>query len=609
MFDSTKEFQSFEIVGGKNYGRKNVPLLREKLRELGLDGYLVPHEDEWQNEYLPACNERLMEISGFSGSAGFAIIMLESAHIFVDGRYTLQVRNQTDSEVFTYHSLTDEPPFSWLEANAKNGQKIAYDARLFAKDAIIPFKNAAANAGANLIDHSENLIDAIWVNRPPAPMAIAFAQNEEFTGENSASKLAKIAEKLEQNGLDSFVLTSPMAIAWAFNIRGGDVSRTPLTLANAIVNQDATSRLFIESAKVTPDLVRHLGNGVEVSDASEFETALANLSGRKIGLDAKTSSAFVFDLLSKNNVQIVEDNDPTIIPRAAKNNIEIENMQKAHIIDGVAMARFLAWFDKTAPNGDLDEITACKKLEEFRRLSPDLKDLSFDSISGAMGNAASPHYRVNSESNTKIELNSLFLIDSGGQYNYGTTDITRTISVGEINAEMKDRFTRVLKGHIALSQIKFPPNTPGCMLDTLARAALWDGGFDYDHGTGHGVGAYLSVHEGPQRIAKILNNQPLLAGMVLSNEPGFYKADEYGIRIENLQYVTKAEIPEGGERAMHRFETLTLAPIDTRAIDFGLLTKSEISWLNAYHARVFRTIGPYLNDDDREWLKNACREA
>lgn len=601
-----KGLQSFEIVGGKEFGKKNVPLLRKKMQSLGLDFYLVPHEDEWQNEYLPACNERLMEISGFSGSAGFAIIGIESAHIFVDGRYTLQVRAQTDGEIFTYHSLVDEPPHIWLGNQNLNGKKIGFDPRLFTKDGIKPFIDAINTSGAFMNSDEVNLIDQIWENRPPKPKAIAFAQSEEFTGENSSSKIAKIAETLEANGLDCVVLTAPMAIAWGYNIRGGDVSRTPLVLGSAIVNSNATSSLFIDKDKVTPELIRHLGNGVEILEESEFENAIAGLNGKKVGIDPKTSSAFVFDHIEKNGGKVCEFTDPTIIPRAAKNQIEIENMQKAHIIDGVAMARFLAWFDKTAPNGELDEISACQKLEEFRKLAPELRDLSFDSISGAMGNAASPHYRVSTESNTKIANNSFFLIDSGGQYLCGTTDITRTISVGEVSAEMKDRFTRVLKGHIALSLIKFPPNTPGCMLDTLARMALWDGGFDYDHGTGHGVGAFLSVHEGPQRIAKNLNNQPLLEGMVLSNEPGFYKAGEYGIRTENLQYVAKAEIPAGGERPMHSFKTLTLAPIDTRAIDFSLMTKSEIEWLNNYHARVFRTIGPYLNDEDREWLKQAC---
>lgn len=610
MFDSkSTELQSFEIIGGKEFGIRNVPRLRAKMIELGLNGFLVPHEDEWQNEYLPACNERLLEISGFSGSAGFAIIMDQTAHIFVDGRYTLQVRAQTDSAIFNYHSLVDEPPNVWIANNLKSGQRIGYDQRLFTKDGLIPFLDAAKSSGAQLIATEFNLIDLIWENRPPKPLAMAFAQKEEFSGENSSSKIAKIGEILETNGVDCFVFTAPMAIAWAYNIRGGDVSRTPLVLGSAIVNANGTSSLFIDKEKVTPDLIRHLGNGVEIHDETEFENAISQLKGKKVGIDPKTSSAFMFSLITANGGEISELTDPTILPRASKNQTEISNMQKAHEIDGVAMARFLAWFDKTAPDGGLDEITACRKLEEFRKLSPEIKDLSFDTISGAMGNAASPHYRVNEETNTKIELNSFFLIDSGGQYFCGTTDITRTISVGEISDEMKDRFTRVLKGHIALSHIKFPPNTPGCMLDTLARASLWDGGFDYDHGTGHGVGAFLSVHEGPQRIAKNLNNQVLLEGMVISNEPGFYKAGEFGIRIENLQYVTKAEIPPGGERPMHSFKTLTLAPIDKRAISFPLLTKAEIDWLNAYHARVYRTIGPHLNDEDRDWLKNACSAA
>lgn len=611
MFEQNGEkqeyLQNFEIVGGKHFGQKNVPLLRQKLLELGIDGFLVPHEDEWQNEYLPASHDRLLYLTGFSGSAGFSIITQDSAHMFVDGRYTEQVLVQTDDKIFQYHSLVDEPPHLWLQTKAMPNSKFGYDARLFTPASLENFENAALSQNIELISLSPNPIDLIWENRPAFPNAIMEPQIDEFTGENAASKIAKIAENLTNNKNDCVILTAPMSLAWAFNIRGGDVSRTPLTLGSAIIFSDGRSNLYVSSEKVSPKIRQHLGNGVTLKTEEDFETDLQNLYEKNVLVDNKQSSAHVFKTLEKAGANIIIGQDPTILPRAGKNSVEIAGMQKAHIIDGIAMAKFLAWFDENAPKGGLTEIIACQKLEEFRRQSNELKDLSFDSISGAGKNAALPHYRVNTQTNEEIKLGSFFLIDSGGQYLCGTTDITRTISVGEISDEMKDRFTRVLKGHIALSKIKFPPNTPGCMLDTLARMALWDGGLDYDHGTGHGVGAYLGVHEGPQRIAKVLANIPLIEGMVLSNEPGFYKPQEYGIRTENLQYVTKATIPNGGERPMHSFETLTLAPIDVRAIDFSLMNKQEIDWLNSYHARVFKEIGPYLNTQDREWLLNATK--
>ncbi|MBN8649548.1 MAG: aminopeptidase P family protein [Caulobacterales bacterium] len=605
--DSQTYLQNFEVIGGKHYGQKNVPLLRAKLQELGVDGFLIPHEDEWQNEYLPASHDRLLYVTGFSGSAGFSVIMNESAHIFVDGRYSEQVLVQTDANMFEYHSLVDEPPHIWLQTKAKANCKIGYDARLFTPSSLENFEAAANARNIILVAMSPNPIDLIWENRPAFPNAIMKPQKDEYTGENAASKLAKISENLVQNGNDCVVLTAPMSIAWAFNIRGGDVSRTPLTLGSAIIFNDGISNLYVAPEKVTPEIRQHLGNGVILKTEADFEPDLNALNGKNVLVDNKQSSAHIFRTLEKSGAIINIGQDPTILPRAGKNAIEISGMQQAHIIDGVAMAKFLAWFDENAPKGGLNEISACKKLEEFRRESKELKDLSFDSISGAGKNAALPHYRVNTFTNEEIKLGSLFLIDSGGQYLCGTTDITRTISVGEISPEMKDRFTRVLKGHIALSRIKFPANTPGCMLDTLARMSLWDAGLDYDHGTGHGVGAYLGVHEGPQRIAKVLANIPLIEGMILSNEPGFYKPQEFGIRTENLQYVTKAEIPKGGERPMHRFETLTLAPIDVRAIDISLLSKDEIDWLNNYHARVFREIGPYLDGANREWLLNATK--
>ena len=605
--ENEKQIQSFEKQGGPEFGQRALPKLRLRLKELNLDGFFVPHEDEWQNEYLPESHDRLLFVTGFTGSAGAAIIMQKSAHIFVDGRYTLQVKVQVDRNLFEYHSLVDFPPSDWLQIKAEKGAKIGFDPRLITPDALKTLEKSAAENEVALIELDSNPIDEIWTNRPAFPKAIIEPHEDEFSGENSASKRAKIAETLSVNALDSVILTSPPSLAWVFNIRGGDVARSPLPLGSAIINSDGTASLFVDDEKVTPKLISHLGNGVRVLATKEFEANIAKMSNCKVMVDPKLSSAKIFGLLEKANASIIESPDPTALPRATKNRIEIEGSVNAHIRDGVAMAKFLHWFDNTAPKGGLSEIDAAKALEGFRKEAPELVDLSFDSISGAGPNGAICHYKVSEESNLNIELNSLFLIDSGGQYKDGTTDITRTIGVGETTAEMKDRFTRVLKGHIALSRIKFPIGTPGSMLDTLARMFLWEVGLDYDHGTGHGVGSYLGVHEGPHRISKVQNNVAMQTGMIVSNEPGFYKDGEFGIRIENLQYVTEAKTPDGGERPMHGFETLTMAPIDTRLVVRELLSEQELNWLNNYHAKVARTIGPYLQGADRDWLLAACK--
>lgn len=605
--ENTKSIQTYEKQGGPEFGQRALPKLRQRLAELGLDGIFVPHEDEWQNEYLPASHDRLLYVTGFTGSAGAAIIMRESAHIFVDGRYTIQVRVQVDKNLFEYHSLVDFPPNEWLRTMAKKGAKIGYDPRLITPNTLNALKDGARENGVELISLNTNPIDEIWTDRPPIPKAIIAPHEDIYSGENSASKRGKIAEMLLENNLDCVVLTSPPSLAWAFNIRGGDVSRSPLPLGSAIINNNGTASLFVDKDKVTPSLISHLGNGVSIIDSAEFETTLSNMKECKVMLDSKLSSAKVFELLEAANAQIQDAPDPTALPRATKNRVEIDGSIKAHIRDGVAMAKFLHWFDNTAPNGGLTEIDAAKALEGFRQQAPELVDLSFDSISGAGPNGAICHYKVSEESNLPILPNSLFLIDSGGQYKDGTTDITRTIGVGETSHEMKDRFTRVLKGHIALSRIKFPAGTAGPMLDTLARMHLWEVGLDYDHGTGHGVGSYLGVHEGPHRIAKVQNNVAMQTGMIVSNEPGYYKDGEYGIRIENLQYVTEPQAINGGERKMHSFETLTLAPIDRRLILVDLLSPQELEWLNNYHSKVAKTIGPYLQGEDRDWLIAACQ--
>jgi Xaa-Pro aminopeptidase len=598
-------FQNYDVRGGADQGRKAIPLIRAQLEQLGLDGLFVPHEDEWQNEYLPDCAERLAWATGFTGSAGAAIILRDKAYLFSDGRYTQQALSQTAPELFEQRDLVDQGPAVWLKAEAPSGAKIGYDPRLVPPDVLARLKESAAQAGVELVAVGVNPIDQAWQDRPAEPSAEIVPHPETFSGESSASKRSRIGEKLSGDGIEASVLTSPAALAWLFNIRGKDVTRTPLALGSAILNKDGTAQLFVKPEKVTPELRGFLGNEVSISTEPNFVEALKKTSGKRVLVDPSLSSAHVFDALHAAGAQIVRGQDPTILPRALKNAVEIAGTKRAHARDGVALANFLHWFDVEAPKGQLTEIDICKAIEGFRMATGALQDLSFDSISGAGPNGAFPHYRVTVESNRKVDQDNLFLLDSGGQYLDGTTDVTRTVAVGTPSAEMKDRFTRVLKGHIALSRVRFPKGTTGSALDALARMSLWEGGFDYDHGTGHGVGSYLGVHEGPHRIAKVPNHVALEPGMIVSNEPGFYKIDGYGIRTENLQYVTPATPIEGGERPMLGFETLTLAPIDRRLIVKEMLTEAELAWLNTYHAKVLAEIGPRVEADVRAWLEAA----
>ncbi len=598
-------FQNYDVRGGADQGRKAIPLIRAQLEQLGLDGLFVPHEDEWQNEYLPDCAERLAWATGFTGSAGAAIILRDKAYLFSDGRYTQQALNQTAPELFEQRDLVDQGPAVWLKAEAPSGAKIGYDPRLVPPDVLARLKESAAQAGVELVAVGVNPIDQAWQDRPAEPSAEIVPHPETFSGESSASKRSRIGEKLSGDGIEASVLTSPAALAWLFNIRGKDVTRTPLALGSAILNKDGTAQLFVKPEKVTHELRGFLGNEVSISTEPNFVEALKKTSGKRVLVDPSLSSAHVFDALHAAGAQIVRGQDPTILPRALKNAVEIAGTKRAHARDGVALANFLHWFDVEAPKGQLTEIDICKAIEGFRMATGALQDLSFDSISGAGPNGAFPHYRVTVESNRKVDQDNLFLLDSGGQYLDGTTDVTRTVAVGTPSAEMKDRFTRVLKGHIALSRVRFPKGTTGSALDALARMSLWEGGFDYDHGTGHGVGSYLGVHEGPHRIAKVPNHVALEPGMIVSNEPGFYKIDGYGIRTENLQYVTPATPIEGGERPMLGFETLTLAPIDRRLIVKEMLTEAELAWLNTYHAKVLAEIGPRVEADVRAWLEAA----
>ncbi len=599
--------QDFTVKGGPQAGRAHLPLLRRELAQRGLDGFIVPHEDEYQNEYLPAATDRLAWLTGFTGSAGAAVVMANTAAVLVDGRYTLQVRDQVDESLFAYDDLVETGIAGWLRTHAKSGDKVGYDPRLHSPDALYGITMAAQAAGVTLVPQDSNPIDAVWDDQPPMPEAPLSVQTLDNAGQPHGEKIAQMAKALAHTKANAAVITAPASIAWLFNIRGGDVACSPLPLSTALVREDGTAELFVNAKKVTDEVRAHLGNSVAIRDEDDLVEALQTLNGKHVSLDPATASAWVFDEVERAGGIVRRAPDPCALPRACKNEVEVEGSRRAHIRDGAALTRFLYFMaGEEGQSGQMTEISAATKLEDFRHATGALKDLSFESISAAGSNAPHCHYRVTEDTNLKLERGSLYLIDSGGQYVDGTTDVTRTIAIGEPDDEMRDRFTRVLKGHIALSVVRFPASTTGTHLDILARAALWEAGLDYTHGTGHGVGSYLGVHEGPQRIARAWNDTPLMAGMIVSNEPGYYKAGAYGIRIENLQVVSAPEDIEGGETPMLGFETLTLAPIDHRLIAPSMLTEAERTWLNNYHARVLAIHEMALNADEAAWLRKVC---
>jgi Xaa-Pro aminopeptidase len=598
-------YQTFEPQGGPQVGRANLPRLRRALTPLLLDGFIIPHEDEYQNEYVPPALDRLAWATGFTGSAGAAVVMKDKAVVLVDGRYTLQVRAQVDPRLFSFEDLVELGLSGWLRREAKRGQRIGYDPKLFSPDGLERLRAAAKEVGFELIAISPNPIDGVWADRPPIPAEPVVAHPEKYTGESSAAKRKRLGDGLANDRVDAAIITSPASLAWLFNIRGGDVARTPLPLGAAILYADGTADLFMNPDKLSAETRRWLGNEVSLRAETEFEDGMRATGQKRVRVDPASASSWHVETLVSAGAEIARGMDPVTLPRACKNAVEIEGARAAHARDGAAVSRYLHWLASEAQSGKVDEITACKVLEDYRRENGALKDLSFDSISGAGPNGAVVHYRVNQKTNLRLRRGSLFLIDSGGQYLDGTTDITRTVAIGRPTSEMRSRFTCVLKGHIALSRVRFPKGTTGSQLDALARMGLWDIGLDYDHGTGHGVGSYLGVHEGPHRIAKAGNTIALETGMIVSNEPGYYKTGEYGIRIENLQVVTAPAPIPGGEKDMYGFETLTLAPIDRTLIDRRLLDARERDWLNAYHARVRDVIGPQLSGADRDWLDAA----
>ncbi len=598
--------QTYDETTDPSFGAKHLPRVRAKMAEQGLDGLLVPHEDEHQNEYLPAANDRLAWISGFTGSAGAGVVMTDKAAVFADGRYTVQVRAQVDAGQFEILDLVEGGVPAYLE-RAPKGAVIGYDPRLHSPDALATLRRAAARAGAELKPVQANPVDLAWADeRPAQPMAPVVPHEDRYAGETSASKRARIGQAVAKAGADATVLTAPASIAWLFNIRGGDVIRTPLPLGQAVVGKDGTAKLFLDPRKITNELPGWLGDQVTLEAPEALEGALDALSGRKVLIDPGQSSAWYFDRLEAAGATVVRGMDPCTLPRATKNPVEIEGSRQAHIRDGAALTRFLHWVDTVAQETLPSEREVAEALERFREETGALKDLSFDTIAGAGPNGALPHYKPVTRTLRRMEKGSLLLVDGGGQYLDGTTDVTRTMAVGEPSADQRRMFTLVLKGHIAMAVVRFPAGTTGHQLDALARYPLWMQGFDYDHGTGHGVGSYLGVHEGPQRIAKAVNAQPLLTGMILSNEPGYYREGHWGIRIETLQVVTPAEPIPGGERPMHGFEQLTFAPLDRKLIDVDLLTADERAYVDAYHAETWAKVGPLLDGEAKAWLEAAC---
>ena len=587
--------------------------LRRELAGRGVAGFLVPRADEHQGEYVPPRAERLAWLTGFTGSAGLAAVLPDRAAIFVDGRYTLQVRDQVDTALFEPRHVTDQPLERWIAENLPKGAILGYDPWLHTVEGVARLQEAVARAGGSLEALPDNPLDAVWTDQPPPPITPVVPHELAFAGKPAAEKRQELGAKLAADGLDAAVLTLPDSIAWLLNIRGGDVPHTPLPLSFAVLHRDGTVDLFIERLKLTPGLQRHLGNGVAVHAPAELGPALDRLGEAKARVlaDPASAPAWVFDRLTRAGSAPVRGEDPCALPKACKNPVEIAGTRNAHRRDGAAVVRFLCWLDAEAPKGGVTELEAAERLHGFRRENELFRDLSFDTIAGAGPNGAIVHYRSTEKTNRKLAPGEIFLLDSGAQYLDGTTDITRTMIVGNVpdgplGAEMRDRFTRVLKGHIAMATARFPKGTSGSQLDILARMALWQAGLDYDHGTGHGVGSYLGVHEGPQRVSKLPNRVGLEPGMIVSNEPGYYKTGAYGIRIENLVVVTPIDVQDA-EREMRGFETLTLAPIDRRLIEPSLLTAGEIAWLDSYHGRVRDELTPLVDAATAKWLAEATR--
>jgi Xaa-Pro aminopeptidase len=606
MFEA--RLQSFEERSERAESGARLATLRAELAKRGLAGFIVPRADRHQNEYVPASEERLAWLTGFTGSAGAAIVLADRAVIFVDGRYLLQVRDQIDTALFAVEHLVDNPPEKWLEANLPAGATLGYDPWLHTADNAEKLAKACVAAGATLTPAEPNPIDTVWADRPAPPLGAVTIHDLTFAGEPAGDKLARIRAEIGKLKADTLIVSDPHNVAWTFNIRGSDVSHTPLPLAFATLPKEGRPAIYVDGRKLSNETRDYLETLADVREPGVFTADLKALGAAHaaVRLDSATAADALARIITEAGGAVTRAADPIALMKAVKNTTEIAGARAAHMRDGAAVANFLAWFDRAAPNGKLTEIDAVAALESFRRDTGLLKDVSFQTIAATGPNGAIVHYRVTHGTNRTVAVGDLFLVDSGAQYRDGTTDITRTVAVGAPTPEMRARFTRVLKGHIAIARAVFPDGTSGAQLDPFARRHLWEAGIDFDHGTGHGVGSYLSVHEGPARISK-LGTAALRRGMILSNEPGYYKAGAFGIRIENLVLVTEAAAVAGAEKPLNAFETLTLAPIDRRLIEPDLLSAEEIAWLDAYHARVAETLAPLVAAETRAWLEAATR--
>ena len=583
-----------------------ITALRAELAARQLDGFVVPRSDEHQGEYVSERAERLIWLTGFTGSAGIAAVAAETAAVFVDGRYTLQAETEVDGTLFERRHLTDQPLTNWIVDNLKAGQRLGYDPWLLTPTQVERYKKVCDKSGIELVAVDVNPIDTVWTDQPAPPLAPVMALEDRFNGEVSATKRQRIGNQVKKGGADALVLTAPDSIAWLFNIRGADVPFTPFALSFAILHVDGAADWFIDARKLTPETAATLDDDIRVHSPGDLAIVLDQLGADKktVRADPATAATWIHDRLQHAGAIIDPRDDPCQMAKACKNTVQIDGMRAAHLRDGVAMVNFLAWLAEHGPSGDVTEMAAGDTLESYRRTDEMFHGLSFPTISGAGPNGAIVHYRVTPESDRRLDTGTLYLVDSGAQYPDGTTDVTRTIAIGTPSADMRHHFTLVLKGHIALARAVFPPSTTGSQLDILARHALWRDGLDYDHGTGHGVGSFLSVHEGPQRISKMPSHVALKPGMVISNEPGFYLTDAYGIRIESLVLVGPAA-STAGEAGYLAFETLTLAPIDRALIDTEMLDHEEIAWLDAYHRRVHDKLSGLVDDQVVTWLSEA----
>jgi len=595
-------FQSFESHASPDQGPPRLAALRARLASMGLDGFLIPRADVHQGEYVAARDERLQWLTGFTGSAGFCIVLPDQAGVFIDGRYRTQVKAQVDLATFTPVPWPEVKPGEWIASNLKAGT-VGFDPWLHSADEIEKLEKSLEGTGTSLSSIDANPVDAIWPDQPAAPLGKAFAHPEALAGESHGTKRARLAEALRKAGQRAAVLTLPDSICWLLNIRGADVPKNPVMHGFAVLHDDGRVDLYSAPGKFDDTLRAHLGPEVALHAPEGFATALRGLNG-PVRVDKRSAPLAVSGLLQAAGVAVAWGDDPCILPKARKNPAEVAATREAHLRDGAAMVEFLCWLDREAPKGGLTEIAVVQALEGFRRATNALHDISFDTICGAGPNGAIIHYRVTEETNRPVRQGELLLVDSGGQYQDGTTDITRTIAIGDPGGEARECYTRVLQGMVAISRVRFPKGLAGRDIDALARYPLWLAGQDYDHGTGHGVGAFLSVHEGPQRISR-LSEVPLEPGMILSNEPGYYREGGFGIRLENLIVVEPAA-PLGDNRAQLAFETLTWVPFDRRLVLADRLAPGERGWLDGYHAKVLEKLKDRISAQALDWLEAAC---